>query len=66
MSLAKRRVPDHDDAVSAQERVDERLPEKNAVCHITDSCVLVTDIFKADGVADLGTFVSTKTTLRLE
>jgi hypothetical protein len=55
-------VPDHDDTVSAQERVDEGLPEQDTIRHVTDSCqVLVTDIFKADGITDLGTFYVDKT-----
>ena len=50
-------MPDHDDTISAQERVDERLPEKDTVRHITDSCpVLVANIFKADSITDLEIF----------
>jgi hypothetical protein len=57
-------VPDHDDTVSAQERVDERLPEEDAVRHIMDSCsILVADIFKADGVTDLEHFMQMQTML---
>jgi len=47
-------VPDHDDAISAQERVDQRFSEKHTVRHITDSCpVFVADIFKANSITDL-------------
>jgi len=57
MILAKIWVPDHDDTVSAQERIDERLSEKHAVRHITDSCpVFVADIFKANSITDLEAF----------
>ena len=50
-------MPDHDNTVSAQERIDECFPEKNPIGHITDSCTgLVADIFEADGITDLGAF----------
>ena len=48
-------MSDHDDTVSAQERIYKCFPEKDAIRHVTDSRpTLVTDIFKADCVTDLG------------
>jgi len=49
-------MSDHDNTVSAQKRIDKCFPEKDAIRHVADSRpALVTDIFKADCVTDLGT-----------
>lgn len=45
---------DHDDAISAEQRVDERFAEEHTVGHIQNSsALLVTDILEPNGVTDL-------------
>lgn len=58
---------DHDDTVSAQKWVNECFPEKDTICHITDTCfVLVAEIFKADGITDLETFRMNKSRVKFQ